>query len=90
MQVRTCAECEHTSETRSDGGRPFHEPTNSQRCLVYELTRAGTGQRELSKIMKMSHVTLRKYYRHELDTGKTMANLTVANALFLRGLPSVV
>ena len=42
----------------------------------------GVPEVEISRVIGISDMTLRKYYRNELDTGVTKANAKVAQSLF--------
>lgn len=73
-------------------GRPEgsgFKPTDEQRKLVEELAGYGIPEPDIAKLVTnpqtnegISPVTLRKYFRDELDTGHVRANQRVAGALF--------
>lgn len=63
-------------------GHPPHEPTPETRKRVEALAGFGIPAEEIGKVVGVSHVTLRKYYRAELDEGETKANAAVAQSLF--------
>jgi len=44
----------------------------------------GIDQTAISALLDIAPKTLRKFYRHELDTGATKANLNVAKSLYGR------
>ena len=46
------------------------------------MTVAGSTQEQICAIIGISHPTLEKHYRHELDTALSVANTTVARSLF--------
>jgi len=56
--------------------------TEKQRaeCLAY--ARVGVSQHDIAKLMKISHVSLLKYFQDELDTGKAQANYQVCKRLY--------
>jgi hypothetical protein len=49
---------------------------------VQTLAGLGVRQAEIAGLLRCDAKTLRKYYRHELDTGATRANLAVAQSLY--------
>jgi hypothetical protein len=49
---------------------------------VQTLAGLGVRQAEIAGLLRCDAKTLRKYYRNELDTGATRANLAVAQSLF--------
>lgn len=59
-----------------------HEPTDDMRRLVMTLTGFGITQEEIAREIGIDPTCLRKYYRRELDTGRTKAIAKVAGALF--------
>jgi hypothetical protein len=69
-----------TSENK--GGRPPHLPTDDTRKKVYELSSVGTTYEDIAKVIGISHDTLTKYYRPELDRGRIDANAIIAGTLF--------
>ena len=70
------------SGKKSKAGRPQHEPTEAQRSQVEAMCGYGVPELEISRVIGISDVTLRKYYRRELDIGITKANAKVAQSLF--------
>lgn len=46
------------------------------------MARIGTRQEEIGEAIGVSHVTLRKHFRKELDSAEVRANTTVATKLF--------
>lgn len=46
----------------------------------------GMPEADIATVVGISPKTLRKYYRHELDTGHLQANARVAQALFNKAL----
>ena len=78
-------------EPKRGRGRPEFEPTDEQRKLVDELAGYGIPEPDIAKLVlnpsskppsPISPVTLRKYFREELDAGHVRANHKVAGALF--------
>ena len=62
--------------------RAAHEPTEKDRRQVASMAAYGIPQEDIAATIGISHVTLRKYYREELDTAETKANAQVAEFLF--------
>jgi hypothetical protein len=65
-------------------GRPPHSPNETTRTLVTSATGMGLDQNTISALLDIAPKTLRKFYRHELDTGAAKANLSVAKSLYGR------
>jgi hypothetical protein len=63
-------------------GRPSFKPTQEQRHLVKSMAAVGTQHEMIALKIGVSAKTLRKRFRHELDTGSTDANYKVASTLF--------
>jgi hypothetical protein len=70
-------------------GRPEFEPTEEQKKLVDQLAGYGIPEPDIARLVinpatkeGISPVTLRKYFRDELDVGHVRANQQVAGALF--------
>lgn len=59
-----------------------HKRTDETAKIVEEMASVGFGQQEIGAAIGISHVTLRKHYRAELDTSATRANAKVAMRLF--------
>lgn len=64
------------------GGRPTYRPTDEARRQVLTMTGFGIVQAEIARLLKVDVKTLTKYYRRELDTGATEANVRVAQSLY--------
>jgi hypothetical protein len=62
--------------------RRRHEATPEHRRQVLAMTGYGLRQEDVAKLLKIDPKTLRQYYRHELDTGVSAANVRVAESLF--------
>jgi len=63
-------------------GRPPHLPTETTRNKVYILSTVGTRHEDIATVLSISHDTLVKYYKEELDKGRIEANASVAETLF--------
>lgn len=61
---------------------PKHEVTDERRKKVRNLAAVGVQHKEIARIIGTSDVTLRKYYRDELDLSMIEANATVAGRLY--------
>lgn len=72
----------NANENHSQRGRPPHLPTADTRNRVYELSSVGTTYEDIAKVLDISHDTLVKYYRPELDRGRIDANAIIAGTLF--------
>jgi hypothetical protein len=74
-----------TIETEIDKvgkGRPPHLPNADTRIKVYTLSTVGTRHEDIASVLGISHDTLVKYYKEELDKGRIEANASVAETLF--------
>jgi len=67
---------------KSKGGRPPHLATPDTRNRVYILSTVGTRHEDIASVLNISHDTLVKYYKEELDKGRIEANASVAETLF--------
>jgi len=63
-------------------GRPPHLATETTRNKVYILSTVGTRHEDIATVLSISHDTLVKYYKEELDKGRIEANASVAETLF--------
>jgi phosphohistidine phosphatase SixA len=63
-------------------GRPPHLPNADTRNKVYMLSTVGTRHEDIASVLNISHDTLVKYYKEELDKGRIEANASVAETLF--------
>jgi hypothetical protein len=59
-----------------------YEPTEKDRRMVELCAMGGIPQQEISSALGISPVTLRKYFREELDTAYVMANAKVVQTAF--------
>jgi hypothetical protein len=71
-----------TEEDKTGRGRPPHLPTADTRIKVYTLSTVGTRHEDIASVLNISHDTLVKYYKEELDKGRIEANASVAETLF--------
>jgi hypothetical protein len=71
-----------TKEETTGKGRPPHLPTADTRIKVYTLSTVGTRHEDIASVLNISHDTLVKYYKEELDKGRIEANASVAETLF--------
>lgn len=69
-------------EKVSKAGRPPHLPNADTRNKVYTLSTVGTRHEDIASVLNISHDTLVKYYKEELDKGRIEANASVAETLF--------
>jgi len=63
-------------------GRPPHLVSDDTRNKVYTLSTVGTRHEDIASVLNISHDTLVKYYKEELDKGRIEANASVAETLF--------
>jgi hypothetical protein len=61
---------------------PKYQPSEDHRRQVLTMSGFGIQQEEIARLIDCDAKTLRKYYRRELDTGATEANLRVAQSLY--------
>lgn len=66
--------------------RQAHKPTKANKSLVQLHATLGTPQANIANIMGINVQTLRKYYRHELDYGGTIATAAVAGTLWKKAV----
>jgi len=71
-----------TEENKVGKGRPPHLPNADTRIKVYTLSTVGTRHEDIASVLGISHDTLVKYYKEELDKGRIEANASVAETLF--------
>jgi hypothetical protein len=58
-----------TAPAPSKGGRPAYVATEKDRAMVQVMTAGGIEQLAIAGVLGISHVTLRKHFRHGIDTG---------------------
>ena len=63
-------------------GRPPHLATADTRNKVYNLSIVGTRYEDIALVLNISHDTLTKYYKDELEKGRIEANAAVAGTLY--------
>lgn len=71
-----------TETDKAGKGRPPHLPNADTRIKVYTLSTVGTRHEDIASVLNISHDTLVKYYKEELDKGRIEANASVAETLF--------
>ena len=71
---------ERRSKRRHNG--KLFQPTDDQRRQVLTMTGFGILQEEIANALEIDRKTLTKHFRRELDTGMTVANVRVAQALY--------
>jgi hypothetical protein len=71
-----------TETDKANRGRPPHLKTEDTRNKVYTLAVVGTRHEDIATVLNISHDTLVKYYKEELDKGRIEANASVAETLF--------
>src|SRR5215204_5503740 len=62
--------------------RKAHEPDENSQKAVLALCGMGMPEADIATVVGIDAKTLRKHYRHELDTGFLTANAKVAQSLF--------
>jgi phosphohistidine phosphatase SixA len=70
------------NEEGRKAGRPAHLPNADTRNKVYMLSTVGTRHEDIASVLSISHDTLVKYYKEDLDKGRIEANASVAETLF--------
>lgn len=75
---------ERKRSTNPGEGRPPHVPTDKNRGIVETMVAVGIPEVEIGLVIGISHVTLRKYYQPEIDTGAAKANAQVGRTWFMR------
>ena len=67
---------------KGKAGRPAFKPTEEQRATVRAMAAYGVPEDDIAKVIGTSGPTLRKHFRHELDTAHAEANAKVAQSLY--------
>jgi phosphohistidine phosphatase SixA len=80
--IHTDIETIETDADKVGKGRPPHLPNADTRIKVYTLSTVGTRHEDIASVLNISHDTLVKYYKEELDKGRIEANASVAETLF--------
>ena len=82
IDVETIETSKDIVESPRKAGRPPHLPTSDTRNKVYMLSTVGTRHEDIASVLGITHDTLVKYYKEELDKGRIEANASVAETLF--------
>lgn len=80
--VETIEPSKDMIESPRKAGRPPHLPNADTRNKVYMLSTVGTRHEDIASVLSITHDTLVKYYKEELDKGRIEANASVAETLF--------
>jgi hypothetical protein len=67
-------------------GRPPFEPSAEQRAKVDGMAACGIPQAQMALVIGIDEDTLRKHFRHELDTAAPLANFAVGKTLFAKAV----
>lgn len=59
-----------------------YEPNDKDRGVVKAMASYGIPQEDIGKVIGISHVTLRKYFKSELETAAIQANAKVAETCY--------
>ena len=59
-----------------------HKPTDETKKLVETSSGLGLPHESIGVLVGIDDKTLRKYYRHELDSGKAKAHVKIAQTLY--------
>jgi len=62
--------------------RPRFQPSDEQRRLVKTLAAIGISHQKIARLLGVSHKTLTKHLRNELDHGSIEAEAEIAKSLF--------
>jgi len=62
--------------------RPSYEPSAKDRMMVGVMVAGGIDQAAISAVLGISRPTLRKHFRHEIDSASTAANAAVVASLY--------
>lgn len=65
---------------------PNHEPTAENRQRVESYSAVGIPQDDIARVLGIHPMTLRKYYRDELDNAATKANAAVGGKLYKKAM----
>ena len=63
-------------------GRPTHLVSADTRNQVTQMSIVGTRYEDIALVLGISHDTLTKYYKKELELGRIEANAAIAGTLF--------
>lgn len=67
---------------RTGSGRKPYEPTEEEKKLVYTWKGRGVSDDHIARKLDIALVTLKKYFRRELDLGEVDANALIGGAIF--------
>jgi hypothetical protein len=67
-------------------GRLPHQPDDQSRRFVNAMAQVGIKQEDIGKVVGISHATLEKHYRQELDTALTKALSLVGQSVLMQAL----
>lgn len=73
-----------TKPEKNVGGRPPYEPNEKDRRTVEAMAGHGFKHEEIGGVIGIDAKTLRKHFRHELDTAAVRMLAKVAECVFLR------
>ncbi len=63
-------------------GRPMHLVSATTRSRVTQMSIVGTRYEDIALVLDISHDTLTKYYKKELELGRIEANAAIAGTLY--------
>jgi len=63
-------------------GRPTHLVSQDTRNRVTQMSIVGTRYEDIALVLDISHDTLTKYYKKELELGRIEANAAIAGTLY--------
>lgn len=66
--------------------KPEYQPTEEGRRMVMAMSGYGIPHVEIALVVGIAPKTLRKHFRHELDTGHINANAKVAESLYNKAI----
>jgi len=70
------------SKGKKKTGRPSHKPTEQTRQTVRDLSAFGITHEHIARRLGITHETLVKHYKDDLEDGHINAVMNVANALY--------
>ncbi len=73
-------------KVKKDHGRPPHVPTEETRGQVATMCIAGVQQEVIARVLQISDVTLRKYYRDQIDTSLAQSVAMVARNVYNKAI----
>ena len=82
LSIDKASDIDVIESTERKAGRPPHLATADTRNRVFMLSTVGTRHEDIATVLGISHDTLVKYYKEELDKGRIEANASVAETLF--------